>query len=130
VGGAWASVGVEGTRMGWRDLRSRFAFFVWDDKIVYKTPLYDIIFAILWQSERLARLSVDFPLHAGLFISCCFSTKRPISGVSIETVNPFYLFMTEIKPQLLTFRNHRVTVTKSKGQQNGKKMSDRETHAR
>jgi hypothetical protein len=29
VGGAWASAEQEGTRMGWRDLWNRLAFFAW-----------------------------------------------------------------------------------------------------
>ena len=43
----------------------------------------------LWQSDGLARPSVVLPLHAGLFISYCFSTTLLISGLSIKTVHPF-----------------------------------------
>jgi hypothetical protein len=45
---------------------------------------------------RAAEPSVVLPLHAGLFISYCFSTKLSISGGSIKTVYPN---STKIKPQ-------------------------------
>jgi hypothetical protein len=67
------------------------------------------------------------PLHAGLFISRCFSKKTPLSGLSIEIVHSFDLLMTHTKPQLQTLRNHRVAVSQSQGQQNKGKMSDSET---
>jgi len=53
-------------------------------KPVYKAPSSGIILAVLWQSERLARLSVVLPLHAESFISCSLSKKLPISGLSIK----------------------------------------------
>jgi hypothetical protein len=76
-------------------------------------PLSDIILAVLWQSEGLARPSVVLPLQAGLFILYCFSTKPLISGHSIKTMHPFDLLVTHTKPQLLTLRNHRDTVSQS-----------------
>jgi hypothetical protein len=59
-----------------------------------------MILAVLWQSKGLAsRPSVVLPLHAGLFISCCPSTKLPICGLSIEIEQGFDPM---IKPQAPT----------------------------
>jgi hypothetical protein len=52
--------------------------------------------AVLGQSEGLDRPSVVLPLYAGLFISCCFSTKLPISGLSIAIK---YLNNPKSKPE-------------------------------
>jgi hypothetical protein len=76
---------------------------------------------LIKQGEGEAWPSVVMPLHTGLLISCCFSTKPPIRENIIKIMHPLNFCMTHTKPQLLTLRNHRVTVSQSQGQQMKKK---------
>jgi hypothetical protein len=57
--------------------------------VTHEASSYGIILAVLWQSKGLARPSAVLPFHAGQFILCCSSTKPPISGLSIKTVQEF-----------------------------------------
>jgi len=90
----------------------------------------EIILDVLWQSAGLARLSVVLPLHAGIFISCCFSIKTRISGLFFAIK---HLNNPKNKPEAQTgvpvafqivFHVTKVEADKTK-----KKMSGRETHA-
>jgi hypothetical protein len=83
--------------------------------------------AVLWQSEVLAWPSAVSPLHAGLLISHCFSTKPSIGGGSIKIVHPKNL---KIKPQAQSFFSSVFDSDfsrQSPNQQNKRIMSDKKT---